>query len=96
VWALLIVVTPPFLDLRLRIGQIQEHFDVQAFVPQSAIEALDVSDRFRYTPPCNHTDLSSEQNENRRLQKFGTSAVTALRSTVLQQPTTTQGPPNAA
>ena len=43
VWALLIVVTSPLLDLRLCIGQIEEHFHVQAFVPQSAVEALDVA-----------------------------------------------------
>jgi hypothetical protein len=43
VWALLIVVTSPLLDLRLCIGQIEEHVHVQAFVPQSAVEALDVA-----------------------------------------------------
>jgi hypothetical protein len=35
VWALLIVVPPPPLDLRLSIGQIEKNFHVQAFVTQS-------------------------------------------------------------
>jgi hypothetical protein len=42
-WALLIAVTPPLLDLRLSIGQIEEDFHVQAFVTRSTVEALDVA-----------------------------------------------------
>src|SRR5207248_1885721 len=39
----LVVVLPPFLDLDLRLVQIHKPVLVQAFVPQTSVEALDVT-----------------------------------------------------
>jgi hypothetical protein len=41
VWPVVIVIVTPAFDLLPRIGEIEEHFHVQAFVAEPTVEALD-------------------------------------------------------
>jgi hypothetical protein len=43
VWAVLVVVASPLVEFRSRIGQIQEHLHVQAFIAQPTVETFDVA-----------------------------------------------------
>jgi hypothetical protein len=41
--AVLVIVASPMFDFLASIGDVEEHFPIQTFVPQSAVETLDVA-----------------------------------------------------
>ena len=51
VWAVLIVVEPPRLDLRLRIRHGQELVDIQTLIPQAPVERFDERILHRFARP---------------------------------------------
>jgi hypothetical protein len=53
----LIVVEPPRLDLRLRVGERGELVHVQTLIPQAAIEGFD--ERFSTVPRVNEIELDA-------------------------------------